>query len=81
MNKIVLYFTSGVVPTEQETAEAQSLGAMLRNGSAVGDNDYVEKCDAVAGDVPEAYRQRFPVIDAGQDHDMGATNARGRRAK
>jgi len=60
--KKILYFVHGGMPTEKQKAEIAKLGAFIRNASAFGANDFVEKCDAVAGDAPDAYKARYPVV-------------------
>lgn len=60
--KKILYFINGPVPTEKERLEAESMGAIFRNARA-NSGDYVETCDAVAGSVPDAYKE-IPVAIA-----------------
>lgn len=52
--KKILYFVRGGIASPDQKKEAVELGAFIRNAN-VGANDFVEKCDAVAGDVPEQY--------------------------
>lgn len=56
--KVILFFIAGMVPTEAELKAAESIGATrFRNAKLAGDPaDSVEKCDEVAGLVPERYR-------------------------
>lgn len=55
MNKPkILFFVPGPVTPEQK-AEAQQAGVTLRDPGAWHDGDFVEPCDAVAGDVPAGY--------------------------
>lgn len=64
--KVVLYFVAGMVPTEAERAAAASLGtSRFRNARLAGQGP-IEKCDAVAGLVPKAYREikGVKVLDA-----------------
>lgn len=58
--KKILYFVRGGVASPEQKKEAAELGAFFRS-SSMGANDFVEKCDAVAGDVPERYKH-FPVV-------------------
>ena len=60
--KRILYFINGPVPTEEERLEAESMGAIFRNARA-SSGDYVETCDAVAGNVPDMYKG-FPAAIA-----------------
>jgi hypothetical protein len=56
--KVILFFIAGMVPTEAELKAAESIGATrFRNAKLAGDPaDSVEKCDEVAGLVPERYK-------------------------
>lgn len=60
----ILYFVRGGLPNKQQKAEIAELGALVRNASAFGANDFCEKCDAVAGDAPKAYRAKFEYVAA-----------------
>lgn len=57
---IVLYFYRGRMAPD-EVAEAKRLGARTRDALAVTDRDFIERCDWVAGAVPEKY-QHIPRI-------------------
>lgn len=59
MSKI-LYFVRGGVASPDQKKEVAELGALIRNAN-IGVNDFVEKCDAVAGDVPERYKH-YPFV-------------------
>lgn len=50
----ILFFVPGTVTPEQK-AEARELGLTIRDARAYRKGDYIEPCDAVAGDVPEEY--------------------------
>lgn len=57
----ILFFISGPVPTEAQEQLANELAntkttVCFRNGLQVSSDDSLEKCDAVAGDVPARYR-------------------------
>lgn len=54
--KVILFFIAGMVPTEAERAAAGKLGTSRFRNAQLAVNDSIEKCDAVAGLVPEAYR-------------------------
>lgn len=60
--KKILYFVRGGIASPDQKKEAAELGAFIRSAS-VGANDFVERCDAVAGDVPERYKH-FPFVGA-----------------
>lgn len=49
----ILYFTSDFSP--ENIAFAKSHGLKMRNAAAYYEDDSVELCDAVCGDVPAAY--------------------------
>lgn len=57
MKKIILFFIKGAIPTDEERAAAEKLGTYrFRNSILVKDSDPIEKCDAVAGVIPEIYK-------------------------
>jgi len=60
--KKILYFISGPAPSGGQIKQAMELGASFRNATLVGENECIEKCDAVCGEVPKQY-QGFPIID------------------
>lgn len=75
-----LYFTRGNVPTPEERAEADALGAVLRNAAAWHEGDPVETCDAVAGAYPPPYAARavrVPEHDAPADAAPARTRRKG----
>lgn len=57
----ILFFVPGPVTPEQK-AEASELGLTIRDARAYRQGDYIEPCDAVAGDVPAGYAH-FPEWD------------------
>ena len=61
MKKKILYFVHGGLPDKRQEAEIAKLGALVRNASAYSSTDFIEQCDAVAGDAPDAYRAQFPM--------------------
>lgn len=61
---VILYFTQGEVPTEDDRAEAARIGTRkFRNASRHDDTCALEACHAVAGFPPAAYRRRFPTAE------------------
>lgn len=54
--KVTLFFTAGMVPTEAERKAAEKLGTTRFRNAQLAKNDTVEKCDEVAGLVPEIYK-------------------------
>lgn len=54
--KVILFFTAGMVPTEAERKAAEKLGTTRFRNAQLAKNDTVEKCDEVAGLVPEIYK-------------------------
>jgi hypothetical protein len=62
ITKKILYFISGPAPSGGQIKQAMELGASFRNATLVGENECIEKCDAVCGEVPKQY-QGFPIAD------------------
>jgi len=64
----VLYFTKSFAATPEELADAESYEGTvyLRNGR-FAEKTTVEDCDAVAGLVPDAYRNKPKAKKAKQD--------------
>lgn len=64
-NKVTLFFIKGSNPTPAELAAGKSLGTSRFRNSRLAVNDTVEKCDAVAGLVPEKYKglEGIEVLD------------------
>lgn len=64
-----LYFISGVSPTPEQQAEADSLPGIVcfRNALKFREEDAMEAFDAVAGDVPEPYAKEAArrAVEAG----------------
>lgn len=54
----ILYFVSGALNEKQE-ALAMKTGAKIRDVNAYHEDDAIEICDAVMGEVPERYLERF----------------------
>lgn len=69
----ILYFISGMVPTPEQTEEADSFGpgVAFRNAGLIHPDAPIEEADGVAGDVPESYKEALPHVD-----DREAVNAR-----
>jgi hypothetical protein len=59
MKKKVLYFVDGPSPTQAQKDFAKSNGFSFRNAAGTGEQDFVERCDFVLGEVPAAY-SKFP---------------------
>lgn len=64
----VIYFSKGMVPTEDEIKEAQRCGnnVVVRNASLVEPKlnpGQIEACEYVAGVVPPAYAAKYPSLD------------------
>lgn len=55
-SRVILYFIAGPNPTETELQAAKQLGTSRFRVARLAENDPVEPCDAVAGAVPEAYK-------------------------
>jgi hypothetical protein len=56
MSKVTLFFIAGTIPTAAERAAAEKVGATRFRNAKLAINDPIEKCDAVAGLVPESYK-------------------------
>ncbi len=69
MSKI-LYFTHDFSDTNR--AYAQQHGLTMRNSAAWHESDFIEPCDAVCGDAPEAYTDKYPLHEL---PDADAQNA------
>ena len=54
--KVILFFIAGMVPTDAEREAAEKLGTARFRNANLAKNDTVEKCDEVAGLVPESYK-------------------------
>lgn len=54
--KVILFFIAGMVPTDAEREAAEKLGTARFRNAHLAKNDTVEKCDEVAGLVPEIYK-------------------------
>lgn len=54
--KVILFFIAGMVPTDTEREAAEKLGTARFRNAHLAKNDTVEKCDEVAGLVPEIYK-------------------------
>lgn len=69
MSKKILYFTKGN-PTEKDIEKARKAGALLRDASKWGPNDFTERCDEVMGDpsiIPEPYKKFIKTVQQVQD--------------
>jgi hypothetical protein len=77
-NPVRLFFINGMVPTDAERKEAESIGAGVRFRNALlVDNDggsALEECDSVHGAVPPRYKLAFP--DASTDGVTGVGGLR-----
>ncbi|MBX9348729.1 hypothetical protein K5M36_16705 [Chromobacterium vaccinii] len=63
MSKKILWFIAGPATKEQREIAAKER-LIIRDSLAYWPGDAIELCDAVAGDVPPAYAERFEVLDA-----------------
>lgn len=57
----ILYFTDDFSAENMAFAKRNHL--TVRRASAYHDGDTLENCDAVCGDVPTAYADRYPLHD------------------
>ncbi|MFB6349477.1 hypothetical protein ACFBZI_08590 [Moraxella sp. ZJ142] len=56
----ILYFTTDF--SDANLAYAKQHGLTVRDGLAYREIDFIETCDKVCGDVPDAYRH-LPLFD------------------
>lgn len=71
----VIYFIRGL-PTEHQKKEAAAMQAVIRNPDKVGrPGDFLEKCEAVYGDVIPAKYQGKPRADPPKAAQMPSTAA------
>lgn len=56
-----LYFTDDF--SAENIAKLQEQGYTLRDLSSYKDGDFIEQCDEVAGDAPQAYLDVYPVSE------------------
>lgn len=61
----ILCFVSGVASMAIQELAAKA-GAVIRNADVPAEGDYVERCDAVFGNVPKAYAEK-PVLEEAQE--------------
>lgn len=61
----ILFFIAGTMPTAKDEADALMLGpnVSFRNASLIVPAATLEKCDGVAGCVPECYAKAFPSAE------------------
>ncbi|MBX9267207.1 hypothetical protein [Chromobacterium violaceum] len=63
MSKKILWFIAGPATKEQREIAAKER-LIIRDSLAYWPGDAIELCDAVVGDVPPAYAERFEVLDS-----------------
>lgn len=63
MAKRILFFVSGKITEQHKEAADNKNGLIIRSADAYRPGDFIESCDGVCGDVPEAYK-KFPSVDA-----------------
>lgn len=61
---MILYFTSDL--SEENQAFAKENGLIIRDVSAYREGDFIEQCDAVFGDVPKAYLDKYQMHEIKQ---------------
>lgn len=60
--KKVIWFIRGAA-TQEQKEKARLSGFTIRDASQVRAGDFIEVCDAVFGDVPAAYAEKYPNVD------------------
>ncbi|MFA7063574.1 MAG: hypothetical protein WC132_05495 [Methanomethylophilus sp.] len=73
--KVILFFIAGMVPTDAEREAAEKLGTARFRNAQLAKNDTVEKCDEVAGLVPEIYKnvKGIKVLDVKAEEPVKET--------
>ncbi|AXE31632.1 hypothetical protein DK842_18040 [Chromobacterium phragmitis] len=74
MSKKILWFIAGPATKEQREIAAKER-VIIRDSLAYWPGDAIELCDAVVGEVPAAYAERFEVLETEND----AKPARGKK--
>lgn len=64
--KKILWFIHGAATPEQK-AQAEADGLTIRNASAFSEGAGLEECDGVTGESPQAYAEKYTVIEAAKD--------------
>ncbi|MGR2681547.1 hypothetical protein [Chromobacterium haemolyticum] len=77
MSKKILWFIAGPATKEQREIAAKER-LIIRDSLAYWPGDAIELCDAVAGDVPPAYAERFEVLDVAVDAKPAKPKKKGR---
>lgn len=67
----ILFFIAGASPSEEEASAAAAIGTRaFRNTLFISSGDKCERCDGVAGLVPQQYIEAgYTVVDAPVDSD------------
>ena len=58
--KRVLYFTRDF--SAENIAMAKDKGLIMRDIRVYGNDDFMETCDAVTGDVPKEYEEKYQTV-------------------
>lgn len=79
----ILYFINGAMPSDeaQEVAETYGPNVAFRNANFVPSSGALEKCDGVAGEVPETYRKLPSAEDALKAFENARKDARKKAAE
>ena len=79
MSKVILFFIAGSIPTAAERAAAEKAGTARFRNAKLATNDPIEKCDAVAGLVPESYKdvKGIEVLDIAAEEPKADKKADG----
>lgn len=68
MKQKVLWFISGPATAEQK-AQARANGYLIRDAQQYHAGDFIEVCDAVMGDVPADYADKYPAFEV-QENEL-----------
>lgn len=62
--KKILYFVDGNAPSPEDIQNAASIegDVLYRNAQIFSEESLLEECDGVAGNVPEPYLKKFPLV-------------------
>ena len=74
MSKKILWFVAGAI-SAVHMAHAHANGLTIRSLDAYREGDFLEVCDGVCGDAPEAYRKRFKEVELGDMSQHAGSSA------
>lgn len=69
--KSILYFIAD--PTAEQMKFAKQHNMAIRNPLAYSTSDYLEECEAIYGDPPQAYLDKYPVFQVPETQEIDIT--------